>query len=73
MNFNFKPDWATEILDNMKEMIKELSKLSNIEKNIGTLTLKMNSLDTKVSSMESVVNNCEKSCTFLSATYETQS
>ena len=73
MNFNFKPDSVTEILDNMKEMKKELSKLSSIEKNIGTLTIKMNTLDTKVSSMEAVVNNCEKSCTFLSATYETQS
>ena len=73
MNFNFKPDWANEILDNMREMKKELSKLSNIEKSIGNLTLKMNTLDTKVSTMEAVVNNCEKSCTFLSSTYETQS
>ena len=59
MNFNFKPDWATEILYNMKEMKKELSKLGSIVKSIGTLTLKMNTLETKVSSMETVVNNCE--------------
>ena len=58
MNFNFKPIWATEILDNMKEMKKELSKLGRIEKSIGTLTLKMNTLETKVSAMETVVNDC---------------
>ena len=73
MNFNFKPDWATVILENMKEMKKDLSKLGNIEKSLGNLTLKMNQLETKVSTMEPVVQNCEKSCTFLSSTYETQS
>ena len=73
MNFNFKPDWATEILESMKEMKKDLSKLGNIEKSLSNLTLKMNQLETKVSTMEPVVQNCEKSCTFLSSTYETQS
>lgn len=72
-NVNFKPDWATEILDNMKEMKKELSKLSSIEKTLGTLTYKINQMENKVSTMETVVNNCEKSCGFLSTTYDTQS
>ena len=73
MNFNFKPEWAVEMLDNMKDMKKDLNKLGNIEKSLSNLTLKINQLETKVSTIEPVVQNCEKSCTFLSSTYETQS
>ena len=73
-SFQYRPDWATEILDNMKEMKNELSKLSDIEKSLANLTIKFSKLETnKVGAMETVVNNCEQSCTFLSSVYDTQS
>ena len=72
-SFQYRPDWATEILDNMKEMKNELSKLSGIEKSLVNLTIKFSKLENKVGAMETVVNNCEQSCTFLSSVYDTQS
>ncbi|MEW8545055.1 MAG: hypothetical protein AB2693_16140, partial [Candidatus Thiodiazotropha sp.] len=68
-----KPDWAIEMLDGMKEMRKELTKLGSIEKTLGTLTIKINQLENKVASMETVVSNCEKSSEFLSKSYDSQS
>ena len=71
--YNYRPDWATEILDNMKEMKVKLSKLSVIEQSLTNLTMKFSKLESKVPTMETVVNNCEKSCTFLNSSYDAQS
>lgn len=68
-----KPDWAIEILDGMKEMKRELTKLGSIEKTLSTLTLKINQLENKVPSMETVVSNFEKSSEVLSKSYDSQS
>ena len=59
---------------NIRQYERELSKLSGIEKSLANLTIKFSKLETnKVGAMETVVNNCEQSCTFLSSVYDTQS
>ena len=67
---NYKPEWATELIENVKQMGKDLSKLNSIEKTLSSISLKINSLETKVGVMETKVNNCETACNFLSDTYD---
>ena len=69
---NYKPDWASELIDSVKQMQSELGKLSGIEKSLSGITLKLSSLESKVGTMETKVNNCEKACNFLSDKYDTQ-
>ena len=68
-SFQYKLHWVTEILDNMKEMKNDLSKLSGIEKSLAYLNIKLSKLEIKVGAMETGVNNCEQNYTF----YDTQS
>ena len=56
----------------MKQMSKELSKLSSIEKIFSGIKLSVTSLENKVKTMESKLINCEKSCRFLSNEYADQ-
>ena len=65
-SFQYKPHWLTEILDNMKEMKNELSKLSAIEKSLANLTIKFSKLENKVGAMETGVNNCEQTVQYMS-------
>ena len=67
-----RPDWANEILQNMAEMKKELSKLGGMEKTLNSINRKVESLETKVIQVEQTANNCVKSCEFLNTVYEEQ-
>ena len=66
----YKPDWATELISEVKQMSKELGKLSTIEKTLASISTKINSLESKVNLVETQVNSCEKACSFLSNQYE---
>ena len=72
MQMNVKTDWANELTENMKQMSKELSKLSSIEKTLSGIKLSVSNLENKVETMDSKLINCEKSCSFLSKEYEDQ-
>ena len=63
-SFQYRPDWATDILDNMKEMKNELPKLSGIEKCLANLTIKFSKLENKVGAMETVVTTVNKAVHF---------
>lgn len=69
---SFRPDWASELIDSVNSIKKDMGKLTNIEKSLSTLSLKFTNLETKVSTMEQSVTNCETSCTFLSASFDDQ-
>ena len=69
---NYRPDWANEILQNMTEMKKDLSKLSSMEETLNTIHRKVETLENKVNQVENVAKNCEKSCEFLNSSFEDQ-
>ena len=69
---NYKPEWASELIDSVNQMRSELGKLSGIEKSLSSITLKLSNLESKVGTIENKVNNCKKACSFLSDKYETQ-
>ena len=75
MNSNLsspRPDWANEILQNMSEMKKELSKLGGMEKTLNNINRKVESLETKINQVERTADGCVKSCEFLNTAYEEQ-
>ena len=45
---NVKPDWATEMIDTVKAMSKELSKLSTTEKTLSGIKISVQNLESKV-------------------------
>lgn len=69
---NYKPDWAVELIESVKQVKTELGKLGGIEKSLSNITLQISNLETKVGTVETKVNNCEASCNFLSEKYQTQ-
>lgn len=71
-SMNYKPEWAVELIESMKQVKTELGKLGGIEKSLSNITLQISNLETKVGTVEAKVNNCEASCNFLSEKYENQ-
>ena len=48
INSNYRPDWANEILQNMTELKKDLSKLSSMEKTLNEIHRKVETLEIKL-------------------------
>ena len=69
---NVKPDWATEMIDTVKAMSKELGKLSTIEKTLSGIKISVQNLESKVEGMEGQLKSCEKACDFLGKQYDDQ-
>ena len=72
VQMNAKPEWATEMIDTVKAMSKELGKLSVIEKTLNGIKVSVQNLESKVEGMEGQLKNCEKACEFLGKQYEDQ-
>lgn len=64
------PNWATELISDVKQMKSSLTKLDQIEKTVNLIHMKVTDLETKVSSIETRVDNVEKSCQFMSSENE---
>lgn len=68
--FTAVPPWATEILEDIKNIKKSVSKLENIEKTVNRISTKVNDLDLKVKSIDKILVDVENACTFHSETFE---
>lgn len=60
------PSWATELMNDVKQIKMSLGKLDEIEKTVNMINAKVSDLETKVNSMENRVNTVETSCAFMS-------
>ena len=61
------PNWASELINDVKQIKLSLGKLDQIEKTVNMINLKVSDLEVKVGSMDTRLGEVEKSCTFNSA------
>ena len=61
------PSWATEIMNDVKQIKLSLAKLDQIEKTVNSINAKVSDLELKVNNMEAKVNTVERSCEFMSS------
>ena len=59
------PSWATELMNDVKQMRISLTKLDQIEKTVNLIHTKVADLETKVKSVETRVDTVETSCKFM--------
>ena len=59
------PSWATELMNDVKQMRISLTKLDQFEKTVNLIHMKVEDLETKVKSVETRVDTVETSCKFM--------
>ena len=59
------PSWATELMNEMKQIKHKLCKLDEIEKTVNMINLKVSDLETKVHTIDTRVITVEQSCSFM--------
>lgn len=60
------PGWATELINDVKQIKVSLAKLDKIEQTVNMINLKVTELETKVNAIDVRVDGMERSCTFMS-------
>ena len=61
------PTWATELMNDVKQIKLSLGKLDQIEQTVNSINTKVIDLESKVKAMENKVGDVEASCSFISA------
>ena len=64
------PQWATEIMEDIKSIKQSVSKIDQIEKFVNKISAKVDTLEIKVNTMDTKVTDVEKSFDFLSKQFE---
>lgn len=64
------PQWAAEIMEDIKSIKLSVSKIDNIEKMVNKISSKVDKLETKVKTIDSRVTEVEKSKEFLSSGFD---
>lgn len=64
------PPWATEILEEVKNLKAKFKTVENIEKTVNAINSKVSNLEAKYKSLESRVSDTEKACSYQSSAYE---
>ena len=64
------PQWATQIMENLKTIKISVSKIDSIEKTVNHISLKVETLESKKKTMETKVQDCENASTFISGEFE---
>ena len=60
------PNWAQELINDVKQIKISMSNLEKIEKTMNTIVTKVSDLETKVKDIDKSVNNVEGACSFIS-------
>ena len=60
------PAWASELIDDVRQIKSTLTKIDNIEKTVNSIVVKITDLETKVGGMETRLNDVEEACNFIS-------
>ena len=58
------PPWATELLEEVKQIKTKLQSIDEIKKTVNSINAKVCDLETKMKSLDTRVNETEKSCQF---------
>ena len=65
------PPWASELLEEMKQIKAKLHTIEEIKKTVNSINVKVTDLEGKMKSLEIRVTDTEKSCQFVEKEYET--
>lgn len=60
------PNWAQELINDVKQIKISMSKLEKIEKTMNTIVTKVSDLESKVKDIDKSVNDVEGACSFIS-------
>ena len=64
------PQWAKQIMEDIKSIKQSVSKIDQIEKFVNKISAKVDNLEIKVNSMDTKVKDVEKSTDFVSKQFE---
>lgn len=64
------PQWAMEIMEDIKSIKLSVSKIKNIEKTVNGISSKVQTLETRMKTMETKVTDVENSSTFINGEFE---
>ena len=59
------PSWASELIEDVKQIKLSMTKLDQIERTVNVINMKVSDLEIKVNSIEPRVTEVERSCTFI--------
>ncbi|KAH3818260.1 hypothetical protein DPMN_119862 [Dreissena polymorpha] len=68
--FGMQPPWATELLQEMKDIKSKMKSLDKIERAVNQISSKLSELEIKVSDIDKRVADTEHAATFITAQYE---
>ncbi|KAH3877224.1 hypothetical protein DPMN_001086 [Dreissena polymorpha] len=69
-SFGMQPPWATELLQEMKDIKSKMKSLDKIERAVNQISSKLSELEIKVSEIDKRVGDREHASTFITAQYE---
>ena len=64
------PPWASELLEEMREIKEKMCKIDKIEKTVNTINVKMNGIEIQVKAMDNRINDVENACQFINSESE---
>ena len=64
------PQWATQMMEDIKSIKQSVSKIDQIEKFVNKISVKVDTLEIKVNTMDTKVKDVEKSTDFVSKQFE---
>ena len=66
------PQWATQIMEDIRRTKAAVSKIDNIEKLVHKISKKVVDLETEINSLDVRVGDCDKSSSFIDSQFEEQ-
>ena len=64
------PDWAASLINDVKAIKSQVSKIDNIEKTMNKMCTQIHDLEVNVGDITTRLNTVEKSCTFVGKQYD---
>ncbi|KAH3740750.1 hypothetical protein DPMN_047461 [Dreissena polymorpha] len=71
--FGMQPPWATELVQEMKDIKSKMKSLDKIERAVNQISSKLSELEIQVSEIDKRVADTEHAATFITAQYEDKS
>lgn len=66
------PPWASELLEDMKQIKQKLQTVDKIEKTVNLINAKISDMETKIKKLDTRVSDTEKTCEFIANENETR-
>ena len=67
---NSPPPWASELLDEIKQIKEKMFKIDKIEKTVNTINIKVNDIESQVKTMDNRISDVENTCQFIGSEFD---